>query len=136
MRKQVSAGKYRTFMPIPEVQQRLELAGKVGINVSEMINEILKENLERATKARIAKLQKELERAKGFEPSTLTLATCQSQPVLQLKFVARRIAHATHAPAVRESADLPDRSGHAKNVPSRIADASGGRFRRHSPVVK
>jgi hypothetical protein len=33
-----------------------------------MLNEILKENLERAMKQKTAKLQKELERAKGFEP--------------------------------------------------------------------
>ncbi len=67
--------KTRTFQPLPEVEQRLELASRVGLNVSELVNEILKENLERAMNQKIAKLQKELERAKGFEPSTLTLAT-------------------------------------------------------------
>jgi hypothetical protein len=67
--------KFRSFRPLPEVEQRLEMASKIGINVSEMLNEILRDNLERAMKSKIAKLQKELERAKGFEPSTLTLAT-------------------------------------------------------------
>jgi hypothetical protein len=38
-----------------------------------MINEILEHHMDAEIKKRTAKLQKEMERAKGFEPSTFTL---------------------------------------------------------------
>jgi hypothetical protein len=37
--------KPRTFRPWPENQERLEFAEKLDLNVSEIINEILKERL-------------------------------------------------------------------------------------------
>lgn len=33
--------KTRTFRPTPQNQERLELADKIGLNVSELINEML-----------------------------------------------------------------------------------------------
>jgi len=35
----------RNFKPWPENQERLEFADKLGLNVSDVINEVLKENL-------------------------------------------------------------------------------------------
>jgi hypothetical protein len=35
----------RTFRAWPENQERLEFAERVGVNVSELINEILRDNL-------------------------------------------------------------------------------------------
>ena len=35
----------RTFRPWPENQERLEFAEKIGVNVSELINELLKDHL-------------------------------------------------------------------------------------------
>lgn len=37
----------RNFRPWPENQERLELAEKLGLNVSELINEVLKKNVSR-----------------------------------------------------------------------------------------
>ncbi len=68
----------KTFQPWPENAQRLEVASRIGINVSELINEILKDNIDQALERKSKQIQAELktlERAKGFEPSTFTLAT-------------------------------------------------------------
>lgn|GEM_PF-4563174 len=51
------------------------MAKALHLNVSEMINEILEREMDKEIKKRMAHLQKEVERAKGFEPSTFTLAT-------------------------------------------------------------
>ena len=45
------------FRPWPEVQKRLELADGLGLNVSELINEVLKNNLEHALRDKSKKLQ-------------------------------------------------------------------------------
>jgi hypothetical protein len=47
----------RNFRPWPENQKRLELASRLGINVSELINEVLKNNLESALRDKSKKLQ-------------------------------------------------------------------------------
>lgn len=41
----VKAKPGRTFRPWPENQERLEFAEKIGLNVSELINEILRDAL-------------------------------------------------------------------------------------------
>ncbi len=51
------------------------MAKTLHLNVSEMINDILDAHMDAEIKKRTARLQKNLERAKGFEPSTFTLAT-------------------------------------------------------------
>ena len=42
----MKAIKGRTFRPWPENQERLEFADKIGVNVSELINEVLKKHLD------------------------------------------------------------------------------------------
>ncbi|MEN9575629.1 MAG: hypothetical protein RL514_3484 [Verrucomicrobiota bacterium] len=69
--------KYRSFVAWPTNEQRLAAASRVGINVSELINEVLEERLEQALNTKTKKLQKELEgmvRGAGFEPATPTVS--------------------------------------------------------------
>ena len=69
--------KYRSFVAWPKNEQRLAAASRVGINVSELINEVLEERLEQALNTKTKKLQKELEgmvRGAGFEPATPTVS--------------------------------------------------------------
>ncbi len=49
----------RNFRPWPENQERLEFAEKIGLNVSELINEILKDQL----KPRLEKKAKQIREA-------------------------------------------------------------------------
>ncbi len=63
------------FRPTDKNQNRLNMAKTLHLNVSEMINDILDAHMDAEIKKRTARLQKNLERAKGFEPSTFTLAT-------------------------------------------------------------
>ena len=63
------------FRPNERNKNRLTLAKTLGINVSELINDIMDQHGDAELKKRMAKLQKQMERAKGFEPSTFTLAT-------------------------------------------------------------
>ena len=63
------------FRPTAKNQNRVNMAKTLHLNVSEMINEILEAHMDEQIKKRAAKLQKQMERAKGFEPSTFTLAT-------------------------------------------------------------
>jgi hypothetical protein len=73
--------KYRSFMPWPENEQRLADAKRLGINVSELINEVLNERLETALRGKTEKLQKELNmvRDTGFEPVTPTVSKYRSK---------------------------------------------------------
>ena len=66
----------RSFKPWPENEQRLAFAGRIGVNVSELINEVLKERLDHALSKRTKEIQKELEmvRGAGFEPATPTVS--------------------------------------------------------------
>ena len=50
------------------------MAKILGINMSEVLNDLMKKHGDTEIKKRMALLQKEMERAKGFEPSTFTLA--------------------------------------------------------------
>ncbi len=50
--------KPRAFRPWPENEERLEFADKLGLNVSELINEILKES--KALKEKLERRQAEL----------------------------------------------------------------------------
>ena len=50
----------RTFRPWEENQERLEFADKLGFNVSELINEVLKENLQSHMTSKVEKLRKAL----------------------------------------------------------------------------
>ena len=63
------------FRPTDKNQNRLTMAKALGLNVSELINDLLERHADAELKKRTAKLEKSLERAKGFEPSTFTLAT-------------------------------------------------------------
>ena len=73
--------KYRSFMPWPENEQRLEMASKIGLNVSELINEALAGGkLDAALKEKSRQLQTQLNavtkmvRDTGFEPVTPTVS--------------------------------------------------------------
>lgn len=50
----------RTFRAWPENQERLEFAEKLGFNLSELINEVIKENLDQHMKSKVEKLRKAL----------------------------------------------------------------------------
>ena len=70
-----------TFRAKGENQNRVLMAKTLGIDMAEVINELLSKHGDAEIKKRMAdkakevlKLQKEMERAKGFEPSTFTLA--------------------------------------------------------------
>ena len=65
-----------TFRPWPKNQEKIQLASRCGINVSELVNEILAENVDRALKEKSEKIKKELEmvRGTGFEPVTPTVS--------------------------------------------------------------
>lgn len=52
--------KHRTFRPWDGNQERLEFADRLGFNISELINEVLKENLEQHMKTKVEKLRKAL----------------------------------------------------------------------------
>ena len=67
----------RTFQPWQENEQRLAIAQRIGINISELINEVLKERLDSALNQKTKQLQKELAgmvRGGGFEPPTPTVS--------------------------------------------------------------
>ncbi len=55
----------RSFRPTSDNQQRLEFADKLGFNVSELINEVLKENLDQHMKTKVEKLRKALSAPAG-----------------------------------------------------------------------
>ena len=63
------------FRPTDKNQNRLNMAKTLGVNVSELINGLLEKHADEELRKRQKQLQKNLERAKGFEPSTFTLAT-------------------------------------------------------------
>ena len=54
------AEKNRTFRPWPENQERLEFAEKLDLNVSEVINEVLRDNLKRHLETKTRKLREAL----------------------------------------------------------------------------
>ncbi len=55
-------------------QNRVLMVKTLGLSVSDILNELLEKHGDAEIKKRMAKLEKEVERAKGFEPSTFTLA--------------------------------------------------------------
>ncbi len=66
--------KLANFRPTDKNQNRLNMAKTLRLNISEILNELLEKHGDEAITKRTARLQKEMERAKGFEPSTFTLA--------------------------------------------------------------
>ena len=66
----------RSFQAWDENEKRLAIASRVGINVSEIINEALQKSLEGVLKAKFDELQNELKmvRGGGFEPPTPTVS--------------------------------------------------------------
>ncbi len=50
----------RTFKPWPQNQERLELADKLGINVSELINEALDKSAKQLIETKVKKLREAL----------------------------------------------------------------------------
>ena len=63
-----------TFRPTGKNVNRVLMAKTLGINMSEVMNDIMDKYGDAELKKRRDQLQKEVERAKGFEPSTFTLA--------------------------------------------------------------
>ena len=63
-----------TFRPTGKNTNRVLMAKTLGINMSEVMNDLMEKYGDAELKKRTAELQKSLERAKGFEPSTFTLA--------------------------------------------------------------
>lgn len=55
----------RSFRPSQDNQQRLEFADKLGFNISELINEVLRENLDHHMKTKVEKLRKALSAPAG-----------------------------------------------------------------------
>jgi len=100
------------FRPTDKNQNRLMMAKSLGLNVSELINDLLERHADAELKKRTAKLQKDLERAKGFEPSTFTLARCGSG----LKILVRSGSMARDVVTkVCERGELPDSREHLEN---------------------
>ena len=54
------AEKNRTFRPWPENQERLKFAEKLDLNVSEVINEVLQQNLKHHLESKTKKLREQL----------------------------------------------------------------------------
>lgn len=50
----------RTFVPWPENRERLEIASKLGLNVSELINEALEASAKKIIEAKTRKLREAL----------------------------------------------------------------------------
>ena len=102
----------RNFRPSPKNQSRIEIAERLGFNVSELINEALETAMDKVLQDKSRKLQKEMERAKGFEPSTFTLARCGSG----LKILVRAGSMARDVVTkVCERGALPDSPEHRGN---------------------
>lgn len=51
---------YRSFRPTEPNQERLELADKLGINVSELINEALEKSAKKIIETKVSKLREAL----------------------------------------------------------------------------
>ena len=66
----------RSFQAWPQNEHLLSIASRVGINVSEVINESLDANLERVLKEKLKKIESEMKlvRGGGFEPPTPTVS--------------------------------------------------------------
>ena len=62
------------FRPTDTNQNRINWARTMGVNISEVMNELMERHFDEVAKKKAVKSAKELERAKGFEPSTFTLA--------------------------------------------------------------
>ena len=59
-----------TFRAAGKNQNRVAWAKQAGINLAEVMNDLLEKYGDAELKKKAAQLQKELERAKGFEPSS------------------------------------------------------------------
>lgn len=66
----------RSFQAWPENEQRLAIASRLGINVSEIINEALSANLEKTLQKKFKEIEAEMKmvRGGGFEPPTPTVS--------------------------------------------------------------
>ena len=62
------------FRPTDKNLNRILWARTMGVNISEVMNELMERGFDEVAKKKAVKTAKELERAKGFEPSTFTLA--------------------------------------------------------------
>jgi len=52
--------RFRSFVPWPENQERLEFADNIGLNVSELINEVLEKSLKATMETKAKKLREAL----------------------------------------------------------------------------
>ena len=64
-----------TFRAAGKNQNRVAWAKQAGINMAEVMNDLLEKYGDAELKKKADQMRKQMERAKGFEPSTFTLAT-------------------------------------------------------------
>lgn len=57
----MSKATYRSFRPWPDNQKRLELADRLGLNVSEVINEVLEDKFDDVLRKKSRKIQEALQ---------------------------------------------------------------------------
>lgn len=97
--------KYRSFVAWDKNEQKLAAAQKLGINVSELINETLNGSLDTVLNSKIKQLQKELAgmvRDTGFEPVTPTVSKlCSGGIGFAVRLNAQPLQNAQYVPAAR-----------------------------------
>ena len=66
----------RNFRPSPANEKRIELAQSLGLNVSQLINQVLEERFDAVLEEKSIRLEKALKvvRGAGFEPATPTVS--------------------------------------------------------------
>ena len=64
------------FRPTPDNKKRLEMAQTLGLNISEIINDLLRENFDTVLRQKSKKIEAALKmvRGGGFEPPTPTVS--------------------------------------------------------------
>ena len=56
----MSERKYRSFRPTPKNQERLEFADNIGLNVSELINDVLEKHMMAMLETKAKEIRKAL----------------------------------------------------------------------------
>ena len=124
-----------TFRAAGKNQNRVAWAKQAGINMAEVMNDLLEKYGDAELKKKADQMRKQMERAKGFEPSTFTLATCAAG----LKIIVRAGSIARNVVAkVRVGGALSDSPEHRgnKNAESAGAAANWGLRKRLNLAVR
>ena len=104
-----------TFRAAGKNQNRVAWAKQAGINMAEVMNDLLEKYGDAELKKKADQMRKQMERAKGFEPSTFTLATCAAG----LKIIVRagRMERSAISKVYVSGAvsDSPDHRGNENN---------------------